>query len=175
MKIEALFSSKQPISFTTRLEFLDGDGRSYFLPISGTSDNCLFSNYPYIQRTPLKEYTYKVSSDSPIKLEEMPINEDSEENLSHNFNKKFGSSGSKASNTTSKNIFGYSLIPNDLLSNALDNILRWLNHFVLSTPLRSFPDDVITSNGAQIFDLYCYLSGKIFQNKAKLDIPMKRV
>jgi len=105
----------------------------------------------------------------------MPINEDSEENLSHNFNKKFGSSGSKASNTTSKNIFGYSLIPNDLLSNALDNILRWLNHFVLSTPLRSFPDDVITSNGAQIFDLYCYLSGKIFQNKAKLDIPMKRV
>ena len=50
LKIEACFKSKKPLSFTTKLEFYDDTGRIYTIPISGTADSCLFTNFPYLQR-----------------------------------------------------------------------------------------------------------------------------
>jgi hypothetical protein len=47
VKVEATFSSKKPISFTTRIEFYDDSERCYEIAISGTSDNSLFTNFGY--------------------------------------------------------------------------------------------------------------------------------
>lgn len=172
LKIEAQFSSKQPISFTTKLEFLDSDGRSYLIPISGTTDNCLFTNFPYFQRTPFKEYQILSPNDSPILLQEAQNELDS--SIIVQDKKKALSSVISSKTSYKKNIFGCSLIPNTLLTSSLENIQRWMNHFVLSTPLQCFPDDVISSNGAQFFDLFHYLTGRPFTNKGKFDIPLKK-
>jgi len=50
IKVEAFFKSPKPLSFTTRVEFYDDTGRIYPLIISGTTDNCLFTNFSYLQR-----------------------------------------------------------------------------------------------------------------------------
>lgn len=50
MHVEACFSSKIPISFSTKINFYDEQSKVYSIPISGTADNCLFTNFPYMQR-----------------------------------------------------------------------------------------------------------------------------
>ena len=45
LKVEAKFSYKKPISFSVPVEFYDDQNRSYQIIISGTSDNCLMTNY----------------------------------------------------------------------------------------------------------------------------------
>lgn len=44
------FTSKKPISFTTRIEFKDEKNVGYVIPVSGTSDNSLLTVFPYMQR-----------------------------------------------------------------------------------------------------------------------------
>lgn len=36
LRIDAIFTSAKPVSFTTRIEFYDESGKTYTLPISGT-------------------------------------------------------------------------------------------------------------------------------------------
>lgn len=43
LRVEVIFSCKKPLSFTTRVEFID-EARVYSIYISGTTDNCLFTN-----------------------------------------------------------------------------------------------------------------------------------
>ena len=43
LKVDVLFSHKKPLSFTTRVEFVD-EARVYSIYISGTTDNCLLTN-----------------------------------------------------------------------------------------------------------------------------------
>ena len=72
-----------PFSFTTQVDFLDDNGRNYSIPISGTTDNCLLTNYPFLQRNP-GEYKLIASNDKPINLE---IEDDLEGTISDRHNK----------------------------------------------------------------------------------------
>lgn len=54
----AKFVAKKPVSFTVNLEINDGC-RHYNFPISGTSDNSLFTNFPYLSD---KENLYKLET-----------------------------------------------------------------------------------------------------------------
>jgi hypothetical protein len=48
VKIEAVFSSPKPLSFTTYIDFYDDDSNKFQIPISGTTDNSIFTVYSYI-------------------------------------------------------------------------------------------------------------------------------
>jgi len=50
LKVEAIFISDKPMSFTREVEFKEGK-RTYKIFVSGTTDNCLFTNYSFIQRS----------------------------------------------------------------------------------------------------------------------------
>lgn len=50
IKVEVVFSSPQPLSFTTKLKFIDEAGIEYTIPVSGTTDNSIFTTFPYMQR-----------------------------------------------------------------------------------------------------------------------------
>lgn len=50
LKVEVVFTAKKSISFTTRIEFKDNNSNSYTIAVSGTADNCLFTNFPFLQR-----------------------------------------------------------------------------------------------------------------------------
>lgn len=42
------FTSSKSISFTTRIDFYDSQNNRYGINITGTSDNCILTNYPYL-------------------------------------------------------------------------------------------------------------------------------
>lgn len=48
LRVDALFSSPKPVSFTTKIEFYDELGKVYTIPVSGTADNCLLTNFSYL-------------------------------------------------------------------------------------------------------------------------------
>ena len=50
-----------------------------------------------------------------------------------------------------------------------------MNYHVLTQPISSFPDSVIEHNGAEIFELLIFLTGKLsFSFKAHIDQNIKR-
>lgn len=50
IKVEVVFSSPTPLSFTTKIKFIDDAGIEYTIPVSGTTDNSIFTNFQYMQR-----------------------------------------------------------------------------------------------------------------------------
>jgi hypothetical protein len=65
LRVEVTYKSDKPQSFTTKIEFLDENQRCYSIPISGTTDNCLFTNYGYMQRA-INEYKILGEFGAPI-------------------------------------------------------------------------------------------------------------
>jgi len=41
--VEVSFKSDKPISFTVKINFYDSNNRAFSLPVSGTSDNCIYT------------------------------------------------------------------------------------------------------------------------------------
>lgn len=50
IKIELLYKSDKPQSFTSKLEFTDENSRCYHIYVSGQTDNSLLTNIFYLQR-----------------------------------------------------------------------------------------------------------------------------
>ncbi|GMF29514.1 unnamed protein product [Phytophthora fragariaefolia] len=49
LPVELRFSSNISVAFNARLEFFDTDGNSFNLPVAGCAENCLFTNYNFLQ------------------------------------------------------------------------------------------------------------------------------
>ena len=47
LKVEAVFKSDKPLSFSRVIEFRE-EKRTYSIIVSGTTDNCLFTNYEFL-------------------------------------------------------------------------------------------------------------------------------
>ncbi|EGR27619.1 hypothetical protein IMG5_193180 [Ichthyophthirius multifiliis] len=75
LKVNVSFISKKSISFSTKVEFQDDQDRIYEIIISGTADNCLFTNFTYMQRCP-GEFKFNLEHNkSPLTLLEYDIND----------------------------------------------------------------------------------------------------
>lgn len=48
LKVEAVFTNKKPLSFTTHIDFYDDEGNKFSIPISGTTDNSIFTVFSYM-------------------------------------------------------------------------------------------------------------------------------
>ena len=42
------FTAPKSVSFTAKIDFFDGEGNVFCLPVSGTSENSILTVYPYI-------------------------------------------------------------------------------------------------------------------------------
>lgn len=169
IRVEIVFQSPRPISFTTRLEFHDEYAHVYAIYVSGTADNSLFTNFPYLQRCP-DEYNIYAHANQPITLVEEVLSEDevhssTKQNKAQAGAHSHSKAGSAMSAKSSKSILGYPPIPMAQLEYACDVALRWLNHNALITNIQSFPQDIVTSNGVQIYELISYISGKQISSK----------
>lgn len=66
IKVEVIFSSKNTTSFTTKIEFKDNSSNSYPIVVSGTADNSILTNFPFMQRNK-GGYIFKSENDkSPV-------------------------------------------------------------------------------------------------------------
>ncbi|CAD8106047.1 unnamed protein product [Paramecium primaurelia] len=167
LTVEVVFSNKKPLSFTTRVEFID-EARVYILYISGTTDNCIFTNQSFLWR--MGRYQFEVEDKKPIMyVEDENFDSDNEKNPKHNFSVKSTTSSKGNAN------LGYTPIRRDLLEQANEYIVRWLNYHVLTTSISTYPEDVINSNGQQIFELITFLTGKTtFSYKQNIDPNWKK-
>ena len=59
--------SEHPISWTGKIEFYDQDGERFCISVSGCSDSCLLTNYPFV-RDYSSEYGFIGLDDQPIKF-----------------------------------------------------------------------------------------------------------
>ncbi|KAG3085239.1 hypothetical protein PI125_g19289 [Phytophthora idaei] len=49
LPVELRFSSTSSVAFNARVEFFDADGNSFTLAVAGCAENCLFTNYTFLQ------------------------------------------------------------------------------------------------------------------------------
>ena len=176
IKMEVSFSSEKPFSFTTKLDFADNDGRNYTIAVSGTSDNCLLTNYSYFQRYAANEYKLVCEENKPIMLlDDFPEGESEKNSKRFAGGMLASKAGSVMSSKSSKSAIGYVTIPIHILEKSTEIIVKWLNHFALNSMIQAFPGDIINNNGNQIFDLMQYLTGKPLSFKGKIDVTMKKI
>lgn len=67
IKVEATFDSPKPLSFTTFVDFFDDEGNKFSIPISGTTDNSIFTVFSYLQRN-REEVIIEGAAGRPITL-----------------------------------------------------------------------------------------------------------
>jgi hypothetical protein len=75
IRVEARFHYKRPISFSIPVEFFDENQRTYSIIISGTTDNCIFTNYQFIQRmSNTQECSFQLDDKYQIQYLENDVN-----------------------------------------------------------------------------------------------------
>ena len=85
LRVEILFKSDKPLSFTTKMEIVDSNSRVYQIPISGTADNCILTNFTYCQRM-FNDIELTANENTSIKIFEKNA-EDGESNLNLSISK----------------------------------------------------------------------------------------
>ncbi|KAL4133728.1 hypothetical protein PRIC2_004045 [Phytophthora ramorum] len=65
LPVELRFSSDASVAFNARLEFFDADGNSFALPVAGCAENCLFTNYTFLQTNGIAAEMAEDGSGSP--------------------------------------------------------------------------------------------------------------
>jgi hypothetical protein len=160
LKVEAVFTSSKPLSFTTFIDFFDDEGNKFSIPISGTTDNSLFSVQSFIQRHQ-DEVSLEIEPGKPIKIfQDASCDEESLKGgiPGKAFSKTGG--GSSVVSRTAESLVGFNPVPLQVLEKSCDYVVRWFNSMIQTSSLQSYPADVINNNGTQIFELIQFLSGK---------------
>ena len=73
LPVEVSFASRKPMAFTAKIEFLDAGGNRFVIPVSGSSDACLLTNYDFIRQNldPYggdKKFGYYVADEKAVQL-----------------------------------------------------------------------------------------------------------
>ena len=130
LKVEAVFTSPKPLSFTTFIDFFDDEGNKFSIPISGTTDNSMFTIFSFLQRHP-DEIAYEVEPGKPLKLIQDASSE-RDSGKTGGIGKAFSKAGGTGTNAsqlsrTAKSLVGYSPVPIDLLASNCEYVCRWYN------------------------------------------------
>eukprot|EP00698_Gefionella_okellyi_P007756 TRINITY_DN1898_c0_g1_i1.p1 TRINITY_DN1898_c0_g1~~TRINITY_DN1898_c0_g1_i1.p1 ORF type:complete len:2231 (+),score=540.36 TRINITY_DN1898_c0_g1_i1:707-6694(+) len=149
--VETSFVSSKPMSFTAKVDFLDTDGNKFSIPVTGMTDNCLFSLYPYIMAN-FSKLEWKQPRGKGISI------------------------GLKESDTadTMLALLGDTVSANKAASFEMFNdqsvqmITRWFNANVARTPVNAIPHDFIESDGKLLIDAIAFMSGKAVITKSKI-------
>jgi hypothetical protein len=115
--VEVTYQNDKPFSFLANVDFVDDEGNRYTIPISGTTDNSIFTAYPFILRH-LEEVTYEANEDWAVQL---VLNADSDSESVSIGKLGFGTKTSAASSVISnpKAFLGYTPIPTQALASQL--------------------------------------------------------
>lgn len=77
IRIEVTAKLKKPMSFTTRIEFMDDEKHIYPIMVSGTCDNCVLTNFPYMQRH-WNDYEITCGENQPLMIKDSESDEHSQ-------------------------------------------------------------------------------------------------
>ena len=182
LKCEVRFSSNKPITFTTKLVFYDKAGQQYPIIVAGTTDNCIFTNYSYFQRTDKNSYEfYSDQNTHAINIRKItPSNKDNQENEKNNEKSKNEDDEDDEEKKSEKNsdenvssmaknstaLLGYNKINNQLIEMNCKHVKKYLKkvhldeQFLQNNSFKLFPEDIVKDNGRVIYMLIKNLIGK---------------
>ena len=143
LKIEVAFSSNIPLSFTTRLDFEDDQKRIFSIYISGTTDNSLLTNFIYFINNP----NYRFEND-PKEGPVVVLEDSNDGDISITQSDAF----SYHSNSQDENYKKYYR----KLQTVCKSIKSWFKEYGIAS-IENYPEDVISMNGQQIFELIDFL------------------
>lgn len=170
LKVELSFTAKYPLSFTTQLFIEDDQKNSYWVYVSGTSDNSIMTTYSYFLRTSQEEYELLEREDRPLALklpDKDKSNVGSERNLSVTMSKTSGLTNNKIG-------LGYNPIPFDKLERMCKQMAHLITIIVPGITLNTFPGDIIQKNGEQLIKVVEYFAQTSLGLKAKFTPDMKK-
>ena len=169
LKCEIKMLSNRPITFTTKLIFYDTEGKQYPILVAGTTDNCIFTNYSFFQRTPKNAYEIIYDKDTKNVNIKKTINKDEEKNDDGEDKKTENNSSSYVGSSVGKNsiaLLGYNRINSHIIEQNCKYIKKYLKKIHLddqykqNNSFKIFPDDVVKTNGRVIYILIKNLIGK---------------
>ena len=165
LKCEVKMLSNKPISFTTKLIFYDSEGKQYPIMVSGTADNCLFTNYSFFQRNIKTLYEYSLDKETKnVNIIKTPLDENEENNEEKKSEK--ASSSYAGSSVNSIALLGYNKINSQIIEQNCKYIKKYIKkihldeNFRQNNTFKTFPDDVVKGNGKIIYILIKNLIGK---------------
>lgn len=167
VKAELFFTANEPISFTAKIEVEDDDENVWDIYCSGTSDNCILTNYYYFMRpveevgeiTRIKEgpVIYKLETPAVSKSDSMMPGSVAMSRISN----LSGADGN----------LGYSPIPFSKLESHTDSINFWLRENIPGMSISKFPEDVIMEYGEPLINTLNFLSKGA--TRKKIGMPLK--
>lgn len=131
--------------------------RTYIIPISGTADNCFFTNYAYFLRSDGK---YKVDIKDSLLVRELEEEEENPARVRKNSAHSMRSSKTNATNKSLLSYLGSSMIKPGILESTIEYLTRYLNANVLTSRIDEFPRSFIDSDGAQLFEIIAFFTPK---------------
>ena len=144
LKVEISFISSEPISFTTRIDFEDDQKRIFSIFVSGTCDNSILTNYLFFLDNPKYEIGF-VEKKGPQMI---TVNDSLE--LQHSI------SQSQMNSFQSTNFQKEKFKNFEKLTEMSNTIKSWFKEYGIAS-IEKYPEEVINSNGSQIYDLINFL------------------
>ena len=182
LKCEVKFSSNKPVTFTTKLIFYDKAGQQFPIQVAGTTDNCIFTNYSYFQRTEKNSYEFSLDKDShAINLKKTNPQKDDDQDKDNKDNNNDNNDDDDNDKKSDKNsseyggesiaknstvLLGYRKINQAVIEQNCKYIKKYLKkihldeQFLQTTSFKLFPEDVVKDNGKVIYILIKNLIGK---------------
>lgn len=110
VKVEVMFSNSKPLSFTTHFDFYDDEGNKFSIPVSGTTDNSVFTVFSFLQRNS-DEYGLEIEEGKPIKIyqDASSDREDGKGGVTKQFSKTGGASS--VVSRTARSLIGFNPVP----------------------------------------------------------------
>ena len=148
LKVEAVFQNKKPLSFTTFIDFYDDEGNKFSIPVSGTTDNSLFTIFSFMQRN-AEEISLEYGPGKPITLIQDASSDQESAKTGLPGGKAFSKTGaSSVISRTARSLVGFNPVPVHVLEKNCEYVCRWFNATLQTATMQSFPADLITQNGA---------------------------
>lgn len=167
--VEVQFSSTSSVAFNGQLEFFDTEGHVFSLPISGCTENCLLTNYSFLQShgvtsdakrddAPFCFYTH-ASGQFPVYL----LSTQQAQHEMETTKMSLTSSGFVLVDPSSRNDASASRQSFDSFSSEeIEFVLQYLNANFLDIPVVRFPEDFADTSGRPLYallDMICVKNG----------------
>jgi hypothetical protein len=140
------FSSRQPLSFASRLDMLDAEGNRFGVPISGITDNSILTLWPFLLANRHMKIEAAAGSAPMLRTDATGAANPQEVAIA-------GGGGSIEYPAT----IGGGLSPVD--ATTLSTLLRWMNATVMKTPLVQF-SDIAANEGQPLIECIEALYGR---------------
>lgn len=179
--VEVIFNSRRPMSFTAKVDFVDGDGNKFGIYVTGTAENCMLTAFPFVAAV-REQFQYSTSKNAEKAINFVPKENavfprqsfrKRQRGSSASFSsdvaiseEKEGAEGVKSNNA--EFIADASLV--EIASTSATSVhmlVRFLNVTYLEVPITDFPADLISSRGSQVYELISSLSGKTAPGRLK--------